>query len=63
MTPAYDMELLRIALDRTIKAAGDVYAHNLPDWLCHRLMHIIGECQSMREALEAYENETKGEAK
>lgn len=63
MTRAYALELLRIALDRTIAAAGDVYAHNPPDWLCHRLTHIIGECQSLREALEAYDNETKGETK
>lgn len=63
MTRAYALELLRVALDRTIAAAGDVYAHNPPDWMCHRLTHIIGECQSLREALEAYDNETKEETK
>lgn len=62
MTPAYALELLRIALDRTMSAAGDVYAHNPPDWLCHRLAHIIGECQSMRDALAQYEEE-EGEKK
>ena len=63
MTRAYALELLRVALDRTMAAAGDVFAHNPPDWLCHRLTHIIGECQSLREALEAYDNETKEETK
>lgn len=52
MTPAYDLELLRVALERAIEAAGDVYAHNPPDWLCHRLTHIIGECQSLADALK-----------
>lgn len=61
MTLSYDVEMLRIALERTMKAAGDVYAHNPPDWLCHRLTHIIGECVSMQDALKAYEIETEGE--
>lgn len=52
MTPGYDLELLRVALERTMTAAGDVYAHNPPDWLCHRLTHIIGECQSLADALK-----------
>lgn len=63
MTLSYDVEMLRIALERTMIAAGDVHAHNPPDWMRHRLTHIIGECQSMRDALEAYEIETEGGAK
>ena len=62
MTLHYDTEMLRVALERTMKAAGDVYAHDIPDWLCHRLTHIIGECVSMRDALKDYEIETKGGA-
>lgn len=60
MTAAYDMELLCVALERTIAAAGDVYAHNPPDWLCHRLTHIIGECQSLREVLAQHAKEEGG---
>ena len=63
MTRSYDTEMLRIALDRTMEAAGDVHAHNPPDWMRHRLTHIIGECISMLDALEAYEIETEGGAK
>lgn len=63
MTLAYDIELLRVALERTIAAAGDVHAHNPPDWMRHRLTHIIGECLSLHAALEAYDNETKGKTK
>lgn len=57
MTLAYDTEMLRVAIDRTMKAAGDVYAHNPPDWMCHRLTHIIGECQSLRDAMAQYAKE------
>jgi hypothetical protein len=60
MTLAYDTELLRVALERTIAAAGDVHAHNPPEWMRHRLTHIIGECLSMCDALKAYEIETEG---
>lgn len=63
MTLHYDTEMLRVALERTMKAAGDVHAHNPPDWMRYRLTHIIGECVSMRDALEAYEIETKEGAK
>lgn len=63
MTLAYDIELLRVALERTIAAAGDVHAHNPPDWMRHRLTHIIGECLSMCDALKAYEIEANGGAK
>ena len=52
MTPAYDIELLRVALERTISAAGAVHAHTPPDWLCHRCAHIIGECISLMNALK-----------
>ena len=62
MTALYDTERLRVALEAVEIAAGDVHAHNPPDWLCHRLTHIIGECQSMRDAMEAYEIETEGGA-
>ena len=51
MTDGYDLELLRVALEHTIDAARAIAAnHNPPDWLCHRLTHIIGECESMLEA-------------
>lgn len=63
MTLSYDIEMLRIALERTIAAAGEVHAHNPPDWMRHRLTHIIGECMSMHDALEAYAIETEGGAK
>ena len=52
MTPAYDIELLCGALERTISAAGAVYAHTPPDWLRHRLTHIIGECISLMNVLK-----------
>ena len=60
MTLHYDVEMLRIALDRVVSAADEMLAHEQSDWLCHRLEHIMGECQSLREAMEAYEIETKG---
>ena len=61
MTIAYDIELLRVALDRTIAAANAMLAHDLPDWMCHRLTHIIGECHSLKCVLDDYGIETKGE--
>ena len=60
MTPAYDLELLRVALEQTIAAAGDVYAHSPPDWICHRLTHIVGECQSLHEVLAQHGEEGGG---
>lgn len=63
MTPAYDAELLRVALDRTIAAANAMLAHELPDWMCHRLTHIISECHSLKCVLDDCEIETKEQPK
>lgn len=62
MTPAYDTEMLRVALDRTIDAADTMMKHELPDWILFRVASIRGECFSLREALDENE-ETKGKTK
>lgn len=60
MTLHYDTEMLRVALEAAERAATALSTYQLPDWMRHRLTHIIGECVSMRDALEAYEIETEG---
>lgn len=62
MTLSYDIEMLRVALERTIAAANAMMKHEHLGWLLYRLVSIRDECESMRDALEAYETETKGGA-
>lgn len=52
MTPGYDTEMLRVALERTIAAADAMLEHELPDWMLYRVASIRGECFSLREALD-----------
>lgn len=57
MTYAYDLERLRVALDDAVKAAGELFAHNIPDWLRHRLTTHMGECISLDLALSEHQKE------
>ena len=61
MTYAYDLERLRVALADATKAAGELFAHNIPDWLRHRLTTHMGECISLDLALAEHQQE-KGAA-
>lgn len=52
MTPAYDAELLRVALEAVESAAADLARHDLPDWMQHRIAHIRAEAKSLAQQLE-----------
>ena len=52
MTLRYDMERLCVALGAAERAAGEVFAHDIPDWLRHRLAHIVGESIGLRMVLD-----------
>lgn len=57
MTPGYDTEMLRVALDRVVSAADALARHELPDWLQHRVAHIRGEAKSLVELLKGENNQ------
>ena len=58
MTYAYDLERLRVALDKTIKAASTLYAlHKVPEWMKHRLMAHVSECVSLDLTLAEHQKE------
>ena len=55
MTLRYDMERLRAALEAAERAAGEVCAHQLPDWLRTRLAHIMCESMALRMGMDREE--------
>lgn len=52
----YDLETLAVALENVEGAVKELFRHELPDWLSHRLAHIRAEAHSLRVEIE----KTKG---
>lgn len=59
MTYAYDLERVRVALADAVKAAGELLAHNIPDWLRHRLATFKAEARGLDAALSEHQKEHK----
>ena len=51
MTKEFDIEVLKQKCIELQKAANDLFAHDLPEWLRHRLTHIIDEARSLESIL------------
>ena len=52
MTYEYDLEVLAVALENVEGAVQELFRHELPDWLSHRLAHIRAEAHSLRVEIE-----------
>jgi len=52
----YDLETLVVALENVEGAVQELFRHELPDWLAHRVAHIRAEAHSLRVEIE----KTKG---
>ena len=51
VTFGYDIEVVRQKCQELSAAAGEVFAHNPPDWLQHRLTCIMGEALALDKIL------------
>ena len=56
MTYGYDLEKMLVALENVEGAVQELFRHELPDWLAHRVAHIRAEAHSLRVEIE----KTKG---
>ena len=56
MTYRFDLERMVVALEKVEGAAQELFRHELPDWLLHRVAHIRAEAYSLRVEIE----KTKG---
>lgn len=59
MTYAYDLERVRVALADATKAADDLAAHSVPDWMAHRLATFKAEARGLDLALSEHQQEHK----
>lgn len=54
-----DLERLCVALADAAKAADDLAAHAVPDWVAHRLATFKAEATSLDAALAEHQKEYK----
>ena len=59
MTYAYDLERVRVALADATKAADNLAAHSVPDWVAHRLATFKAEARGLDTALAEHQQENQ----